>query len=142
MFTNLADWYRPNVTLDFPKGGSGAIIDALIRGLRKTGGKIVFQSHVEQVIVENGEAVGVVVRDQRSKQTSSYRASKAVVSNIDAYHTRKIVPSGASKDFDDAMMVMTKSTPKLASFIHLHVGIDAAGLPTQPSADLPTQWAV
>ena len=27
----LADWYRPGVTLDFPKGGSGEIVAALVR---------------------------------------------------------------------------------------------------------------
>ena len=27
------------------------------------------------------------------------------------------------------------------SFLHLHVGIDAAGLPTEPSESLPAQWA-
>ena len=27
------------------------------------------------------------------------------------------------------------------SFLHLHVGIDATGLPTEPSESLPAQWA-
>jgi phytoene dehydrogenase-like protein len=30
----------------------------------------------------------------------------------------------------------------LNSFIHLHAGIDASGLPLIPSADFPAQWAV
>lgn len=34
------------------------------------------------------------------------------------------------------------SIPNLNSFIHLHAGIDASGLPTTPSADFPAQWAV
>ena len=29
----MSDWYRPGVTLDFPKGGSSAMADALVRGL-------------------------------------------------------------------------------------------------------------
>ena len=32
--------------------------------------------------------------------------------------------------------------PNLKSFIHIHAGIDAAGLPPVPSADFPAQWAV
>merc|ERR1712086_200785 len=32
--------------------------------------------------------------------------------------------------------------PDLRSFIHIHAGIDASGLPTEASADFPTQWAV
>ena len=32
--------------------------------------------------------------------------------------------------------------PNLKSFIHIHAGIDARGLPGVPSADFPAQWAV
>jgi hypothetical protein len=28
----FGDWYRPDSTLEFPVGGSGAIVDALVRG--------------------------------------------------------------------------------------------------------------
>lgn len=138
----LADWYKPNVTLDFPKGGSGAIIDALVRGLRKRNGKLVLRSHVQEVLIENNQAVGVRYLDQRTGDSKTIRARKAVVSNADMWNTRKLVPSGACTAFDGMMDTMLQSTPKLASFIHLHAGIDATGLPTQPSEDFPTQWAV
>merc|ERR1712086_1051947 len=36
----------------------------------------------------------------------------------------------------------TGGIPDLRSFIHIHAGIDASGLPTEASADFPTQWAV
>jgi phytoene dehydrogenase-like protein len=52
----MADWYRPGVTLDYPRGGSGAIVDALVRGLQRTneergqrGGRLLLRSHCEQV---------------------------------------------------------------------------------------------
>ena len=46
----MADWYRPGVTLDFPKGGSGAIVDALVRGLKKgEKGRLLLRTHCEQV---------------------------------------------------------------------------------------------
>ena len=138
----LADWYKPNVTLDFPKGGSGAIIDALVRGLKKKGGKLVLRSHVEEVLVENGQAVGVRVRDPRGGEAREVKATKAVVSNADMWNTRKLVAEGACSSFDDSMASMLRTTPKLASFIHLHAGIDASGLPTLPTEDFPTQWAV
>mmetsp|Transcript_22047 Transcript_22047/g.37200 ORF Transcript_22047/g.37200 Transcript_22047/m.37200 type:complete len:599 (-) Transcript_22047:14-1810(-) len=138
----LADWYRPGVLLDFPKGGSGAMVDALVRGIRKHGGKVIANQHVEEVIVEDGVAVGVKVRSQRGAgEINTVRASQAVVSNIDMYNSRKIVPKGQCAPFDDMMAEMLQTTPKLASFIHLHAGIDATGLPTEASADFPTQWA-
>ena len=35
--------------LEFPKGGSGAIIGALVRGLEKHGGELRVRTHVEEV---------------------------------------------------------------------------------------------
>lgn len=36
---------------DYPVGGSGAIVDALVRGLEKNGGTLRLGTHVEQVYV-------------------------------------------------------------------------------------------
>jgi phytoene dehydrogenase-like protein len=122
----LADWYRPGVLLDFPRGGSSAIVDALVRGIRKNGGRVVTNSHVEEVHVEGGVAVGVTLRN-RSQERVRLSASKAVVSNVDMWASRKLVPKGAHDKFDAYMDSMLSDTPKLASFIHLHAGIDAYG---------------
>lgn len=131
------------MTLDFPKGGSGEIVHALVRGVTKTGGgRVLTRHHVEEVIVEGGAAVGVRVRDLRGKAIKTILAKRAVVSNIDMWNTRQLVKEGGSDAFDVMMSDMLKTTPKLASFIHLHAGIDATGLPTEASADFPTQWAV
>lgn len=138
----VADWYRPGVTLDFPKGGSGAIVDALVRGIRKKNGKVVLRKHVEQVLVENDAAVGVVVKNGRNGEKEVYKAKKAIVSNIDSYNTRKLIQPGLSSSFDAFIDSQLSETPKLASFIHLHAGLDATGLPDVPSKDFPTQWAV
>ena len=83
----LADWYRPGVTLDFPKGGSGAIIDALVRGVTKYPNcQVITRKHVTKVLInnENGEACGVEYRDERGtqKSISTIHAKVAVVSNI------------------------------------------------------------
>lgn len=137
----LADWYREGVVLDFPKGGSGAIVDALVRGINKKGGKVFLRKHVEEVIVENGKALGVKYKDKTGTQ-KTILANTAVVSNIDMYNSRKLIPVGKNIDFDQYMASMMKETPKLASFIHLHAGIDATGLPTEASESLPAQWAV
>lgn len=154
----MADWYRPGVTLDFPKGGSGAIVEALVRGLEKAGkggegggrgsGKLMLRTHCEQVdpprlsllplhcltmpqiLVRDGRAVGVLLRDQITGKKTEAFATKAVVSNIDFYNLRKLVPVGVSATFDEALEAYATSVPPLASFIHLHAGIDATDLPT------------
>jgi phytoene dehydrogenase-like protein len=156
----MADWYRPGVTLDFPKGGSGAIVEALVRGLEKAGkgeegggrgsGKLMLRTHCEQVpprhslprhyltipipmpqiLVRDGRAVGVLLRDQITGKKTEAFATKAVVSNVDFYNLRKLVPIGVSAIFDEALEAYATSVPPLASFIHLHAGIDATDLPT------------
>eukprot|EP01036_Dinobryon_divergens_P022163 gene22163-30400_t len=145
----MADWYRPGVTLDYPRGGSGAIVDALVRGLRRSdtergqrGGHLMLRTHCEQILVKDGRACGVRLRDQRSGKQVEVSASVAVVSNVDVFNLRKLVPRGLCTDFDEAMGQFTVAVPPLASFIHLHAGIDATDLPTSPSQDLPAQWAV
>jgi len=144
----LADWYRPGVVLDYPKGGSGAIVDALVRAIRKHGSAVCLNSHVDEILVEDGRAVGVKLM---SGQT--LKANTAVVSNADPYITNKLFANaranGALPDpMKDHMDKMVSTDPDkggmkdLKSFIHIHAGIDAKGLPEEASADFPAQWAV
>lgn len=116
----FADWYRPNVQLDYPIGGSGALVDALIRGLTKHGGKLVLNAHVEQVLVENNRAVGVRLRGSKE-----IRASKAVVSNASVWDTLKLIPEGV---IPKRYVEQQQAIPECDSFMHLHLGIDATRL--------------
>lgn len=140
----LADWYRPGVTLDFPKGGSGAIVDTLVRAIRKYEGKVCLNSHVEEILVEDGKACGVKLSSGKI-----VRAKQAVVSNADPYVTSNLLANAALSDEMKSYMATFTETdpnkegiPDLKSFIHIHAGIDATGLPDKPSADFPAQWAV
>lgn len=131
----LADWYRPGVTLDFPKGGSGEIANALVRGVTKYGGEVRLNSHVDEILVENNRAVGVKLSSGKV-----IRAKQAVVSNADPFVTNNLL-ANARQDgrlSDEAIEYMNKLTntdadnggvPNLKSFIHIHAGIDATGLP-------------
>jgi len=58
----FAEWYKPGCCLEYPLHGSAAIVDALVRGLEKFGGRISLQSHVENIVVENDRAIGVKLR--------------------------------------------------------------------------------
>jgi phytoene dehydrogenase-like protein len=145
----LADWYRPGVTLDFPKGGSGAIVDALVRAIKThEGSDVVVNSHVSEILVQDGRAAGVQLANGRQ-----VLAKKAVVSNADPYITNQLLSQAKldgklSNEMLQFMNVQESRTVEeggiedLASFIHLHAGIDGDGLPTSPSADFPAQWAV
>ncbi|KAL6760779.1 hypothetical protein V8C86DRAFT_3017971 [Haematococcus lacustris] len=90
--------------IEYPMGGSGAVIDALVRGLTKHGGRLLLNTHVDQVI----------------------RARKGVISNASVWNTQALLPQGAAPA---PWSQQAAATPALESFMHLHLGIDASGLP-------------
>ncbi|MEQ8996791.1 MAG: NAD(P)/FAD-dependent oxidoreductase [Coleofasciculus sp. B1-GNL1-01] len=116
----FADWYQPGVVLDYPVGGSGALVEALVRGLKKHGGQLRLNAHIEQVLVENNRAVGV-----RLRGGEEIRARQGVVSNASVWDTLKLIPDDA---VPKAFRQSRQATPTCESFMHLHLGIDAQGL--------------
>ncbi|HEY9700374.1 MAG TPA: NAD(P)/FAD-dependent oxidoreductase [Trichocoleus sp.] len=116
----FADWYRPEVKLDYPIGGSGALVNALVRGLEKRGGRLLLNAHVEQIVVENRRAVGVRLRNGQI-----LRAKRAIVSNASVWDTVKLLPEGA---VPKRFLIQKQATPECDSFLHLHLGLDAKGL--------------
>lgn len=116
----FAEWYRPGVMLDYPKGGSEGIIYALIRGIQKYGGEVRLGQHVEQILVENGAATGVKLRGGEVLP-----ATRMVVSNAAIKSTLRLCPP-------DALPVAWKrekeETKECPSFMHMHLGFSAEGL--------------
>jgi phytoene dehydrogenase-like protein len=116
----FADWYRPGVVLDYPIGGSGALVDALVQGLERHGGRLMLGAHVEQVLVEGNQAVGVRLRNGKE-----IRVRRAVVCNTSVWDTLKLLPEKAvPKQF----RAKRQATPECDSFMHLHLGINAQAL--------------
>nr|XP_043621905.1 prolycopene isomerase 1, chloroplastic isoform X2 [Erigeron canadensis] len=116
----FAEWYKPGCSLEYPLGGSGAVVDALVRGLQKFGGRISLRSHVENIVIENGRAVGVKLRSGQF-----VRAKKAVVSNASMWDTLKLLPVEAvPKSYEERI----ENTKQCESFMHLHLGFDAEGI--------------
>jgi beta-carotene ketolase (CrtO type) len=62
-----------------PKGGTGALVQALLNLVKSLGGVVLTDQSVEKVLIDEGRAVGV-----RVKGGKEYRANEAVISNIDA----------------------------------------------------------
>lgn len=117
MIYMFAEWYKPGCCLEYPLHGSAAIIDALVRGLEKFGGRISLQSHVENIVVENDRAIGVKLGSGQF-----IRAKKAVVSNASMWDTLKLLPKEVvPKSYSDRV----NTTPQCDSFMHLHLGFDA-----------------
>lgn len=62
-----------------PRGGTGALVQALVKLVKSLGGEILTDQQVKQILVDDGRAVGVRVAGGQE-----YRAKKGVISNIDA----------------------------------------------------------
>jgi phytoene dehydrogenase-like protein len=135
--------------LDFPRGGSGAIVDALVRGVKKHGqGNVCMNCHVDEILVENDKVVRVKLASGQV-----IWAKQAVISNTIPCITNKLLSKAREEEnlhekaasFMDSLIDTNEGTgsiPDLKSFIHIHAGIDATGLPEMPSSDFPVQWAV
>ncbi|BAC88335.1 beta-carotene ketolase [Gloeobacter violaceus PCC 7421] len=70
---------RHNPGMARPRGGTGALVAALVRLVESLGGEILCNQSVRRILVEENRAVGVETADGRA-----YRARHGVVSNIDA----------------------------------------------------------
>jgi phytoene desaturase len=76
----------------FAMGGTGAIIDALMRLLRELGGELRLDSAVEHIDVARGRAIGVVLA------SGDYVPADIVISNADVATTwKQLIPAGVSR---------------------------------------------
>ena len=122
MATLFGDWFEPETCLDYPVGGSAAVVDALVRGLRIHGGGLRTGARVERVHIESGRACGV--------QLSCGELIRAdqVVSNADIWSSLSLFP----KSVAGAWQRNRVATPACNSFLHLHLGFDSNGLNDLP----------
>ncbi|MBW4525642.1 MAG: NAD(P)/FAD-dependent oxidoreductase [Phormidium tanganyikae FI6-MK23] len=111
---------RTRSVIDYPIGGSGAIVDALVRGLKKWGGTLKLGTHIEKILVESGKVRGI-----RSRNGEEISAS-IVISNASIWDTysQLLEPS----DLPSSYRQKSLKTPAINSFMHLHLGIRAEGL--------------
>ncbi len=86
---------RHNPGMARPKGGTGALTQALVKLVKSKGGVVLTDQHVEKILIDDGRAVGVQVADG-----TEYCANKGVVSNIDA--KRVFLQLMDSQEVDDA----------------------------------------
>ncbi|MCL1467647.1 phytoene desaturase family protein [Argonema galeatum] len=111
---------RSNIGVDYPVGGSGAIVDALVRGLSRWDGKLKLNAHVEQILLESGKVVGVRLRNGEMIKAA------IVISNATIWdtYTKLLKP----EDLPSSYRQQSLDIPAVDSFMHLHLGIRAEGL--------------
>lgn len=79
----LIHFLERNWGVFFPKGGTGALVNALVKYFTDLGGAISLQNEVQEIITENGKIKGV-----KTIQGDVWHCD-AVVSNGDVVHTYK-----------------------------------------------------
>ena len=127
MATLFGDWFDPEASLDYPVGGSAAVVDALVQGLKRHGGTLRTQARVEQILLEDGRAIGVRLEDGESIHADQ------LVSNADIWNTLDLLPDGVAS----AWRHDRAGTPACHGFRHLHLGCDASGRDELP---IHTVW--
>ena len=111
---------RSSIGVDYPVGGSGAIIDALVRGLEGWGGKLRLNCHVDKILLESGKVCGVRL------QNGEIINAPIVISNATIWdtYTKLLQP----EDLPSSYRQQSLEIPAVESFMHLHLGIRADGL--------------
>lgn len=126
MIYMLHDLNKQGARMDYPEGGSGAVVDALSRGLTKYGGELRLRTPVERILLNDaGECDGVELKGGRR-----IRARRAVISNAAIWNTARLLPEKLRAAFRGKGS-LDDSTPATPSFMHLHLGIRADGLSEQ-----------
>ena len=119
----VAERFKKGAVLDFPYGGSGALVDALVAGIARRGGRVELRAPVSSLIMDAaGRACGVELAGGRGRVL----ARTAVVSSLSAWDHPRLLPPASPAAV--AAAAAAAATPECGSFIHLHLGFDAAGL--------------
>lgn len=130
----MIDLHSEGAVLDYPMGGVGALIQALVHGVERHGGRLQLNSRVERMILtENGrkgaKVEGVVLSDGRV-----IKARKGVVCNAPLWNMAKILEDSV-EDKESSVADVVRKIQQQAddmcmtdSFMHLHIGIPKDGL--------------
>lgn len=122
MATLFGEWFEPDACLEYPRGGSRAVVLALVAGLEHHGGSLRCGVRVRRLLLDGDRVIGVELSD------GNRIVADHVVSNVDAWGTAQLLSEGTA----DRWIQELQSTPACGSFLHLHLGFDAAGLDPLP----------
>lgn len=106
----------------YPVGGSGAMADSLVAAIEKAGGRVHLRTPVEEIVIEDGAATGLIVADHRGQQRRV--RAKAVVCNADlSIMLSRLVKDEAARA---AFLAQTGPLTPACSAVGVHLGIRGA----------------
>ncbi|KAF3885307.1 MULTISPECIES: phytoene desaturase family protein [Nostocales] len=136
---------RSRTRVEYPIGGSGAIVNALVRGFQRWGGELLLGHHVERILVETcgskteDDETNYPVQQERRHYGASPRKvtgvrlkngqtlkAPVVISNASLWNTYSHLLQ--PEDLPSSFCQTALGTPAVDSFMHLHLGIHAGDL--------------
>ncbi|XP_062112351.1 prolycopene isomerase, chloroplastic [Humulus lupulus] len=107
--------------INYPIGGVGGIAKSLAKGLIDQGSEILYKANVTEIMIDQGQAVGVRISDKREF------FAKTVISNATRWDTFGKLLKG--KDLPKEEENFQKAYVKAPSFLSIHMGVKAEVLP-------------
>lgn len=99
----LDDMHRDGAALDYPKGGLGTVIDALVRGLEqgKNGSRLNLRNHVESINFNDDatKATGLTLKGGKK-----VLAREGVICNAPLWSLNKLLKHGVARDKLDSCL--------------------------------------
>jgi hypothetical protein len=97
----LYDMHRPDAALDYPKGGMGAIIDALVRGVEQgdNGSKVYLRSHVESI---DARPDGLRITGLTLTSGKQVKAREGVICNAPVWSLNGLIKDQRVRDILDS----------------------------------------
>ncbi|AKF04140.1 phytoene desaturase family protein [Sandaracinus amylolyticus] len=114
----------------YPVGGAGRIARGLLATVERAGGWTAIRTDVEQILVENGRAVGVRLRDGREVRSKRVISAAGVLSTV----TRLLPPPYR----DDAWAREVAELPAAPAHVCLYLGFE--GNPREAGATAANEW--
>jgi len=137
----LFDMHRDGTALDYPKGGLGAVIDSLVKGVEQgdKGSKVNLRRSVQSIDTTDGglKAVGLTLRNGKK-----VKARDGVICNAPIWSLRNLLNPDAQKQLNNGqfpiadektgsektLLKKCDTAEMTRSFLHLHLALDASGL--------------
>jgi len=113
----------------YPMGGASAVIERMVNKYRGLGGKINFNAKVDEIVIENGKASGIRVRN-------AFYAADGVVAACDAYDTLYNMLGGKVRH--PQLESMLKDSKLFNTLMLVSFGLDKKlGIPFSVSYECP-----
>lgn len=107
----------------YPKGGMGKVSEAMANSLLRSGGEIFLRTEVDQILIKDGKAEGVLTKDGKIFQ------SPVIISNINPNHLVRRLPEESRKPLERKMERFEYSLSSFILYAATDLNLKEMGLP-------------